>query len=133
MNKKLHNLDLNTTKLPTKNFSIRTIYPRFLQLPLILLFALISSTTIFAAAITSLTTGNWSATAWPNTTRTGTITTATNSTTVTGAGTSFQTELSVGSIIKTTGNVTIGTVASIQSNTSLTLTANAVSNNPPFF
>ncbi|MBI2283333.1 MAG: hypothetical protein HYU71_06475 [Bacteroidetes bacterium] len=82
-----------------------------------------------AAAITSNVSGNWSATAWPNTTRTGTITTATNSTTVTGSGTSFTTEISVGNIIKTTGGTVIGTVASIQSNTSLTLASNAASAN----
>jgi hypothetical protein len=44
-------------------------------------------------------------------------------------GTSFLTELSVGSVIKTTGDVVIGTVASITDNTNLTLTGNAASTN----
>src|SRR5580700_7221617 len=83
-----------------------------------------------AAVISSAGTGNWSSTAWPNTTRTGTITTSTASAIVTGAGGSlFLTEISVGNIIKTAGNVAIGTVLSITSNTTLTLTANAVSTN----
>src|ERR1700730_9113291 len=97
-------------------------------LPLIM-FVMITSGKM-SATISSIATGNWSATAWPNTTRTGTITTSTVSTTVTGAGGSlFLTEISVGNIIKTAGNVVIGTVLSITSNTSLTLTANAVSTN----
>ena len=97
-------------------------------LPLIM-FVMITSGTM-SATISSVATGNWSATAWPNTTRIGTITTSTVSTTVTGAGGSlFLTEISVGNIIKTAGNVVIGTVLSITSNTSLILTANAASTN----
>src|SRR5215207_4871144 len=72
--------------------------------------------------ITSLTTGTWEATAWPSTLRSGTISVTAGNSTVTGAGTAFLTELSVGNIIKTTGDIQIGTVASITSNTSLTLT-----------
>lgn len=82
-----------------------------------------------AAVITSVGSGTWVATAWPNTSRTGTITTSTASTTINGVGTLFLTEISVGSIIKTTANVTIGTVASITNNTTLVLTAVAASNN----
>src|ERR1700680_161801 len=97
-------------------------------LPMIMLVMSTSGT--MAATISSISTGNWSATAWPNTTRTGTITTSTVSTTVTGAGGSlFLTEISVGNIIKTAGNIAISTVLSITSNTSLTLTANAASTN----
>ncbi|MCA6498978.1 MAG: T9SS type A sorting domain-containing protein, partial [Chitinophagaceae bacterium] len=69
----------------------------------------------------------------PNVTRTGTITASTASTTVTGTGTSFTTEISVGMVITNSGGTTIGTVAAISSNTSLTLVANAsvgVSNGP---
>lgn len=57
---------------------------------------------------------------------TGTITTATNSTTVTGVSTLFTTEVDyAGKALYTSADVYIGTVASIASNTSLTLTANA--------
>ncbi len=84
----------------------------------------------FAATITSTGSGNWSASAWPNTGRTGTITTLTSSATVTGTGTLFLTEISVGNIIKTNGSVTIGIVASITDNTHLTFAVNAASSNP---
>lgn len=57
---------------------------------------------------------------------TGTITTSTSSTTVTGSGTLFTTEVDyVGKALYTSADVYIGTVASIASNTSLTLSANA--------
>jgi hypothetical protein len=57
---------------------------------------------------------------------TGTITTSTSSTTVTGVGTLFTTEVDyVGKALYTSADVYIGTVASIASNTSLTLSANA--------
>jgi hypothetical protein len=56
---------------------------------------------------------------------TGTITASTSSTTVTGSGTAFTTELAVGASIYTSADVLIGSVASIASNTSLTLTANS--------
>src|SRR5690349_5135798 len=71
--------------------------------------------------ITSVTTGTWEATAWPNTLRSGTITVALGDVNVVGTGTAFLTELSVGNIIKTTLNQQIGTVASITSDTALTL------------
>jgi|GEM_PF-1460677 len=94
-----------------------------------LLLFILATGLVNAAAITSTGSGNWSASAWPNTGRTGTITTSTVSTTVTGVGTLFLTQISVGNIIKTTGNVVIGTVASITNNTTLVLTGNAASNN----
>ena len=56
---------------------------------------------------------------------TGTITSTTSSTTVTGVSTAFDTELSVGSILQDGTGTTIGTVASIASATSLTLVSNA--------
>lgn len=71
--------------------------------------------------ITSVATGTWEATAWPLTQRSGTITVTAGNINVTGTGTAFLTELSVGNIIKTTANIQIGTVASITSNTNLTL------------
>lgn len=57
---------------------------------------------------------------------TGTITAATNSTTVTGSGTSFTTETAVGRRLYDSNGDLIGTVASIASNTSLTLVRNAL-------
>lgn len=57
---------------------------------------------------------------------TGTITTTSGSTTVTGQGTSFLTELRPGDIIyQADGTTLIGVVASIESDTSLTLVATA--------
>ena len=56
---------------------------------------------------------------------TGTITASTSSTTVTGVGTLFTTELAVGANIYNSQDVLIGAVASIASNTSLTLSTNA--------
>jgi len=64
-------------------------------------------------------------TSFPNVALTGTVTCATNSTTVTGSGTAFSTELAIGSWIGNTAGANVGIVASIANNTSLTLTANA--------
>lgn len=58
-------------------------------------------------------------------TGTGTITTTTSTTTVTGVGTSFTTQLQVGSILYNAAGTYIGRVTAIGSNTSLTLSANA--------
>lgn len=60
-----------------------------------------------------------------NVTGSGTISTATNSKTVTGSGTSFTTQVVPGKILKTSAGVTIGTVEIVNSNTSVTLYANA--------
>jgi len=59
----------------------------------------------------------------------GTITSSTSSTTVTGVGTKFTTELFVGSVIRNVAGTSIGTVQSIGTDFSLTLTANAASTN----
>lgn len=64
-------------------------------------------------------------TSFPNVAMTGTVTCATNSPTVSGSGTSFSTQLAVGTWIGNTSGATVGIVASIANNTSLTLTANA--------
>ncbi len=96
-----------------------------------LLFLLLFSAIVNAATITSTATGgNWSAaTTWTAVSRTGSITTTTISKSVVGSGTLFTTELAVGSVLKTTSGVTIGTVATITNNTNLTLVANAASAN----
>jgi hypothetical protein len=97
----------------------------------VVLVILLSAKTFDVSGIpvSAIATGNWSATAWPNTARSGSITTSAASATVTGTGTSFLTQISVGNIIKTTGNVVIGTVLIVNSATSITLTANAASTN----
>lgn len=60
-------------------------------------------------------------------TGTGTITATTGSTSVTGVGTLFTTQVVAGQVLKNSAGVTIGTVAAggVVSNTSITLTANA--------
>src|SRR5215216_4337469 len=73
--------------------------------------------------ITSVDSGTWEATAWPDTQRSGTITVTVGDANVVGTGTAFLTELSVGNILKTAGvmHTQIGTVASITDDTHLTL------------
>ena len=74
----------------------------------------------------SLTTSSIHAvTGYPRVAGTGTATSATNSATVTGSGTAFDTQLTVGSWIGNTTGATVGIVANIANATSLTLTANA--------
>ena len=108
--------------------NVPSLIPRIRTLLLIVVFIITSDA--MAATISSVGTGNWSATAWPNTARTGTITTSNASATVTGAGGSlFLSEISVGNIIKTAANVVIGTVLSVSNNTTLILTGNAASTN----
>lgn len=58
-------------------------------------------------------------------TATGTISASTSSTTVTGVGTSFTSQLQQGSVLYTQAGSYIGVVQTIGSNTSLTLAANA--------
>lgn len=99
----------------------------------VVLFCFFLSNLAFAQSgtVTSGASGNWNADAtWVNIniTRSGTISCSTGSTTVTGTGTLFLTELTVGSVIQRTNGNAIGTVAAINSNTSLTLTANAGTN-----
>ena len=56
---------------------------------------------------------------------TGTITCTTGSTTVTGSGTSFTSELAAGNLLVNSSGTTIGTISTITNNTSLVLTGNA--------
>jgi hypothetical protein len=65
-------------------------------------------------------------TGYPRVTGTGTATAATNTTEVTGVGTAFSTQLTVGAWIGNTTGSTVGIVANIANATSLTLTGNAV-------
>lgn len=65
------------------------------------------------------------ATGFPNVSGNGTATSVTNSKTFTGVSTSFLTQLGNGYWLGNSTGSTIGIVASIQSDTSLTLTANA--------
>lgn len=62
-------------------------------------------------------------------TMTGTIKPSSTSTTLVGVGTNFDAEVEVGAAIYRSDNAYIGTVASIQSDTSLTLTANPTMTN----
>lgn len=62
---------------------------------------------------------------YPNVTATGTVTTLTNSKTVTGVGTAFLSELNVGWWIGNSTGTTVGVVQSVANNTSITLVANA--------
>lgn len=64
-------------------------------------------------------------TSFPNVAITGTVTCATNSKTVTGVSTTFTTELAIGTWLGNTAGNTVGIVAAIANNTSLTLVANA--------
>jgi len=109
------------TKTSTKTFMHRTLAIFMIAMMLFAAFPVTPASAV-SLNITSVATGTWEATAWPNTLRSGTITVTAGNTNVTGTGTAFLTELSVGNIIKTTSNVQIGTVASITNDTALTLT-----------
>ena len=111
-------------------YSTKIILGKRKVLALLILFISFSSI-VNAAAITNAAAGNWSnPNTWPAVSRTGDITSSISSTTVTGgSGSLFLTEVKVGATITKAsgggaGNV-IGIVASIQSNTQLTLTSNA--------
>ena len=107
----------------------KTILQRWVRLAGALFAALLLLHALaFGDSYQNRQTGVWSnKTTWMTTTNlTGTIAVSTASTTVTGTGTAFLTEYQVGDLVVRTSNLTVlGTVASIASNTSLTLTANA--------
>jgi hypothetical protein len=110
---------------PQKNVSF--VLKPTKALRLLMIVCLLANGVVSAANISSAANGYWSsASTWSAVAMTGTITTLTSSKNITGNGTLFLTELAVGSIIKTSGGTTIGTVASITSNTSLTLVVNAI-------
>ena len=72
-------------------------------------------------------TGNWNAPAtWNSTVLTGTATSSTASNTISGSGTLFSTEFVVGDALYL-NNIYIGIIQTINSNTSITLVANAAS------
>ena len=83
----------------------------------------------YAETITSAASGNWSqGSTWAVISRTGTITVTSGQADVTGSGTLFLSEITVGSILlRGDGTTLIGTVASVTDDTHLTLTANASS------
>lgn len=88
----------------------------------------IATSSVNAATVTSLTSGNWSSpSTWQITlTQPGTIVAQTNSRIITGSAlANFTSTLSVGNQILNTSNQVIGIVESIQSSTSLTLVSNA--------
>lgn len=92
----------------------------------------ITSTLQAQVSLTSRATGNWNnIDSWISSANlTGTISTVTSSATVTGSGTAFLSELSEGAdLYQANGTTKIGTIQTIHSNTSLTLTANALNNN----
>ncbi len=110
------NAKTSTKSLIYRTASILTI--------LMMLFAALPAVPAGAVSlnIASIASGTWEATAWPNTLRSGTITVTAGDVNVVGSGTAFLTELSVGNILRTTTDLQIGTVASITSDTALTLT-----------
>ncbi|HEY6503027.1 MAG TPA: T9SS type A sorting domain-containing protein [Chitinophagaceae bacterium] len=96
----------------------------------VFMFVLAANMATAQMQLSSINNGNWgTATIWETPTLTGSISTNTGSTAVTGTGTSFSTQLSVGAVLYRTTGTAIGTISSINSNTSITLTANASNNN----
>jgi hypothetical protein len=95
----------------------------------ILSVSFLLATNASAATVTNRVTGaaNWNTAATWIQNRTGTMTFTNGSRNVTGSGTLFTTELAVGNvlILQTTPGTIRGTISSIQSNTQLTLVANA--------
>jgi len=111
-----------------KGYLLKTIKLFVIPFVVVLLF-FVHFNSVQAAAITSLTSGNFSATAWPDTTRSGTITSDSTTTSIVGSGTAFTTQVSVGNIIKTSVSVAICTVSVVVNDTHITCTGNSASTN----
>ena len=79
-----------------------------------------------SSAFNAFKTGNWSDKSTWATNRFGVISCSTTSTIVSGSGTLFTKDLMAGDMLYNSNFSLIGTVASIQSNTQLTLTGNAL-------
>src|SRR5260221_13190998 len=95
----------------------------------ILLLFFFGAADALAATYVSIATGNWGTASTWAILRTGAITSSTASTTVTGAGTLFTTELAAGNVLYSAAGVAIGTGKTITNATTLTLTGNAASTN----
>ena len=85
------------------NTSTKTLMDRTAAILLIMMLLFVALPVWPAGAvsldITSVASGTWEATAWPNTQRSGTITVTSGSSTVTGSGTAFTAELSAGIVV----------------------------------
>ncbi len=103
---------------------------RLLGLTALALFPLlILPSSSSAATVSAWQDGNWSSrSTWIGTAKTGTIASSTASAVITGTGTAFLSELTVGDkivVVSSTSYKSLGTISSITSNTSLTLSTNA--------
>ncbi len=103
----------------------------FLKTVATFVFVCLCVTAFGQVTLTTRATGNWnSINIWLSGNLTGTISTSTSSATVTGFGTSFTTQLAPGAALyRNDGTTFIGTIASVNSNTSITLTSNAANTN----
>jgi hypothetical protein len=113
-----------TTASPSKGTAKKSRH-HFLNATACLLLStlLLSATITRANNVVTNANGNWSASSTWIRTMTGTISVGNNATAVTGVGTSFTTELSVGSVLWLPDGSAVGTVSAIGSNTTLTLAA----------
>src|SRR5258706_14326116 len=93
----------------------------------ILLLFFFGAADALAATYVSIATGNWGTASTWAILRTGAITSSTASTTVTGAGTLFTTELAAGNVLYSAVGVAIGTAKTITNATTLILTGHAAS------
>ena len=110
-----------------KNSFMKTFLRKSGVFAIALLIAICFINTISFGQVTAIANGNWSgAGTWSTTSRAGTISSSTANATVTGSATAaFLSTVSPGTVLQRSTGATIGTVLSVQSNTSLTLTANA--------